>query len=148
MSVSQHCVSIQMSGHSDPSHLLLPGILSFASHPASGFTSSLSQHPQIPEKGQDSFSMLARKRWAHHSSRSMGTKSEKEKELIIYATQVYRACGRMKYGKKTLVATTMVHRHTREHILWSFFVNIFIFIALVVFLLAQKKLQSGFTMDL
>lgn len=39
MSVSQHCLSIwTRSGHSDPSHLLLPGILSSVSHPPSGLT--------------------------------------------------------------------------------------------------------------
>lgn len=40
--VSVPALSIQTtSGHSDPSHPLLPGILSYASHPASGVTSSL-----------------------------------------------------------------------------------------------------------
>lgn len=36
---------------------------------------------RIPEERQERLSMFSKKRWAHHSSKSMGTKSEKKTEI-------------------------------------------------------------------
>lgn len=43
---------------------------------------------------QESLSMLAKKRWAHHSSRSMGTKPEKKKKVknkvLIFVSELIK----------------------------------------------------------
>lgn len=50
------------------------------------------QDPQITEGRQDSLSILARKRCAHHSSRSIGTKSKKWRNKLKIKSQLLCGC--------------------------------------------------------
>lgn len=57
-----------------------PGFLFFCEPSSRSHLQTVREH-RIPEERQESLSMFSKKRWAHHSSKSMGTKSEKKTEI-------------------------------------------------------------------